>query len=134
MIESFFRAGETAAQAQPDQLEGAQRELASAVSERQDSWTDICREPAPMQVASPEVLVLYRGHGCRFVAPTPGQAQEILDALDAAILVWDRDYPPLFYPALDVSFPGLKKERSSAQFFIRRGAWESAKVGVGLHP
>jgi hypothetical protein len=32
-----------------------------------------------------------------------------LDALDAAMGSWDRDYPQLFYQALELNFPELRR-------------------------
>jgi len=49
---------------------------------------------------------MQRG-GLRQVAPD--QAQVILDALDAAMGSWDTDYPQLFYQALELNFPELRR-------------------------
>jgi hypothetical protein len=62
-----------------------------------------------MQSPSLQVFDLYRTFGCRFVAPTADQAQVILDALDAAMGSWDTDYPQLFYQALELNFPELRR-------------------------
>jgi hypothetical protein len=33
--------------------------------------------------------------------------QVVLEALDAAMPLWDRDHPELFYQALELNFPQL---------------------------
>ena len=37
------------------------------------------------------------------------QVQEVLDALDSALPVWDREHPELFYQTLELNFPQLVK-------------------------
>jgi hypothetical protein len=101
------KAKRAAADATGDQAERARGELGVAVAKRQMFWVNTCRDPIQMQSPSPQVFDLYRNHGCRFIAPTREQAQEILDALDAAMPVWDRDYPQLFYQTLELNFPEL---------------------------
>jgi hypothetical protein len=97
------------AESKGDQAENAKSELVLAVAKRQLFWVNTCREPSQMQAPSPRVFELYRNHGCSFVAPTQAQAQEILDALDAAMPLWDRDYPQLFYQTLELNFPELRR-------------------------
>ena len=92
-----------------DQAGKANLELGLAVARRQVFWANTCRDPAQMQSPSPQVFDLYRAYGCRFAAPTQEQAQGILDALDAAMPFWDRDYPQLFYQALELNFPELRR-------------------------
>jgi hypothetical protein len=92
-----------------DRAERAKGELGLAVAKRQMFWVNTCRDPVQMQSPSPQVFDLYRNHGCRFIAPTREQAQEILDALDAAMPVWDRDHPQLFYEMLELNFPELRR-------------------------
>jgi hypothetical protein len=60
-----------------------------------------------MHVVSTQVSGLYKRYGCRFAIPTHEQAQVILDALDSAMALWDRDYPELFYETLELNFPEL---------------------------
>jgi hypothetical protein len=62
-----------------------------------------------MQSPSLQVFDLYRTYGCRFTAPTQEQVEEIVNALDGAMLFWDRDYPQLFYQALELNFPELRR-------------------------
>lgn len=92
-----------------EQAERAKGEFGLAVAKRQMFWVNTCRDPAQMQSPSPQVFDLYRNHGCRYIAPTQEQAQEILDALDAAMPFWDKDYPQLFYQTLELNFPELRR-------------------------
>ncbi len=87
------------------------QDLAAAIARRQQFWMDTCREPSNMHSRSAQILELYMKHGCRFLTPTTEEAQEILDALDAAMLFWDRDYPQLFYQTLELNFPSLVNRR-----------------------
>ncbi len=99
-VECAQRAQITGSHHQPGVLEVAR-------TRRQDFWADTCREIMAMRFASPAVLDLHRQHGCRFVAPSLAQVQQILDALDAAMPFWDRDHPELFYKTLELNFPDL---------------------------
>jgi hypothetical protein len=47
--------------------------------------------------------------GCRFFAPNYEQVQEVLDALDNAMPLWDHDNPELFYQTLELNFPHLAR-------------------------
>jgi len=85
--------------------------LHEAVQRRQHFWMDACREPALMVHRSPQAIELYMQHGCLFVTPAPSQVQEILDALDASMQCWDRDYPQLFFQTLELNFPHLRARR-----------------------
>jgi hypothetical protein len=85
--------------------------VGEAVRRRQQFWMDSCREPALMQHRSPQAVELYMKHGCLFVTPSAEQVQEILDALDASMQCWDRDYPQLFFQTLELNFPNLKTRR-----------------------
>ena len=82
-------------------------DAASTTAARQQFWLDTCREVREMQTGSLQVLELYQRYGCRFFAPTRDQVQEVLDALDGALPVWDRDHPELFYQTLELNFPEL---------------------------
>jgi hypothetical protein len=62
-----------------------------------------------MQIASVQIFELYQNHGCRFFSPNREQVQEILDALDVALPLWDKDHPELFYQTLELNFPTLAK-------------------------
>ena len=95
------------AEAGTDQIERLQHSLALAIAKRREFWTDTCRDPAQMHARSAPVLGLYMKYGCRFVPPTHDQVQEVLDALDAASPVWDRDNTQLFYQTLELNFPEL---------------------------
>jgi hypothetical protein len=92
-----------------EQAEQARRELGVALTKRQVFWVNTCRDPRQMQSPSLQVFDLYRNFGCRFFAPSTYQAQAILDALDAAMAAWDRDHPELFYQALELNFPELRR-------------------------
>ncbi len=83
--------------------------LDTAMARRQNFWIDTCREPAQMQLRSPEILDLHMKFGCQYVPPTHEQTQEILDALDVALPSWDKDHPELFYQTLELNFPELRK-------------------------
>lgn len=97
------------AEGKGEQAETAKRELGVAVAKRQLFWLNTCCDPSQMHSPSLQVFDLYRTYGCRFVAPTPEQVQEILDALDAAMPFWGRDHPQLFYQALELNFPELRR-------------------------
>lgn len=81
--------------------------LALAVARRREFWTDTCRDPTQMHHRSPLILDLYMKQGCRFATPSHEQIQEILDALDTASPVWDRDSPELFFQTLELNFSEL---------------------------
>jgi hypothetical protein len=93
----------------PDKPETASGDLASAIARRQAFWMDTCRDPTQMQDRSVQILDLYMKYGCRFVVPTHEQVQEVLDALDAAMALWDRDHQELFYQTLELNFPELRR-------------------------
>src|SRR5262249_197260 len=101
------RAKQRAANPEQNGNANAQLDLALAVSKRQRFWVDTCSDPTQMQAASGQVVDWYRKFGCRFDAPTNKAVQEILDALDSAMPVWDRDHPALFYETLELNFPEL---------------------------
>jgi hypothetical protein len=81
--------------------------VSAAMQARQEFWIDTCLEPSHMKAASTATIGLYREFGCRFERPTHEQTQEILDALDTALPVWDRDHPELFYQTLELNFREL---------------------------
>ena len=81
--------------------------LASAAQARQAFWINTCLEPSRMKSPCTPIIGLYREFGCRFETPTHEHTQEILDALDAALPVWDRDHPELFYQTLELNFKEL---------------------------
>ena len=97
------------AEGKGEQAEQAKRELGLALAKRQLFWLNTCCDPAQMHSPSLRVFDLYRTYGCRFVVPTLERVQEILEALDAAMPFWDRDYPQLFYQALELNFPELRR-------------------------
>jgi hypothetical protein len=53
------------------------------------------------------VLELHRQYGWQFLAPSPAQVQQVVDALDSAMPFWDRDHLGLFYQTLQLNFPDL---------------------------
>jgi hypothetical protein len=95
------------AEAATEQIERLEHSLALAIARRREFWTDTCRDPAQMQARSAPVMDLYMKYGCRFVPPTHEQVQVVLEALDAASPVWDRDNSELFYQTLQLNFPEL---------------------------
>jgi hypothetical protein len=87
----------------------ARADAAASVHNRQEFWLDTCREVKEMRIGSVPVFELYQMQGCRFFSPNHEQVQELLDALDAAMPLWDRDNPELFYQTLELNFPHLVK-------------------------
>jgi len=87
--------------------DGPPSDLGSAKIQRQEFWLSTCRGTTTIQSASKQMLELYRKHGCLFCEPTHKQVQDILDALDSAMPLWDKDHPELFYQALQLNFPEL---------------------------
>ena len=85
-------------------------EVERTIAERQEFWVDTFRGSAHLKSGCNQVLELYRTHGCLFSEPTRKQVQDILDALDAAMPVWDQEHPELFYEAMNLNFPELRKQ------------------------
>src|SRR5438876_2185944 len=94
-----------------NRIEQFQRELASATAQRQEFWLDTCRGATKIKPASAQVMDLCRKQGCLFCEPTHKQIQDILDAIDSAMPLWDRDHPELFYQALGLNFPELVRHQ-----------------------
>ena len=98
-------------------LQGATKEatvklqhiLAVAMERRQGFWIDTCREPPQMRDCSLQVLDLFMRYGCRFLVPSGEQVQEILNALDLLMPLWDRFQPELFYQTMELNFPELDR-------------------------
>ena len=82
-------------------------DAAASIHCRQEFWLDTCRDVKEMRIGSVPVFELYQMQGCRFFPPNHEQVQELLDALDAAMSLWDRDNPELFYQTLELNFPHL---------------------------
>ncbi len=95
------------AQAGQDEIQNFRHDLALAVSERQEFWRDTCCDAEKMHVVSMQARDLHKKYGCRFAAPTAQQVQDIFDALDLAMPLWDRDQPRVFYQTLELNFPEL---------------------------
>jgi hypothetical protein len=95
----------------PDELATDGRPDSSAQapskSNREEFWTDTCRDVMQMQHGSPKVIDLYRKYGCRFCTPSPLQVRHVLNALDSAISSWEAEHPELFYQTLELNFPEL---------------------------
>jgi len=91
--------------------EQLQHLAAAALAKRQQFWIDTCHDPIKTLSPSTQAHTLYQKFGCRFVAPTVRQVQSILDALDSAMLYWDRDNPEIFYRTLELNFPELVRSR-----------------------
>ena len=60
-----------------------------------------------MNICSQRVLDFYQKHGCRFTVPSRQHVQDVLDALDAALPLWEKEHPELFYQTLELNFPEL---------------------------
>jgi hypothetical protein len=95
----------------PENRKSCQEAYDSAVSRRQQFWADTCREVSQMRGGSKACLELYRKHGCLLNTPTPFQVQQVLDALDSAMPVWDKEHPELFFETLSLNFPELARRR-----------------------
>ncbi len=88
--------------------EAGERPLAPLTqAERQEFWTDTCREMTQMHAAGPRVIELYRQFGCRFVSPSRQQVTDVLSALDAAMPQWEQSHPELFFQTLELNYPEL---------------------------
>lgn len=92
------------------QAPNARADFATASVTRLEFWLDTCRDLREMQVASVQVYELHHDYGHRLFAPTREQTQEILDALDAAMPLWDKEHPELFYETLELNFPNLVRK------------------------
>jgi hypothetical protein len=84
--------------------------MGMALAERQNFWLNTFHGTSQLQSGCTQVLELYRRQGCLFFEPTRKQVQDILDALDAAMPHWDNDHPELFYEAMELNFPELRKQ------------------------
>ncbi len=82
-------ARDTLAQDEHGQLQDSEHRLGSAIAKRQEFWLDTCCDVAQMHVGS----------------------KQVLDALDSAMPLWDRDHPHLFYETLGLNFPELLRRR-----------------------
>jgi|SRR5947207_1758329 len=92
------------------QAPNVRADLSSANTTRLEFWIDTCRDVREMQLASVQVYELHHDFGHRLFAPSREQAQEILDALDAAMPTWDKDHAELFYKTLELNFPNLVRK------------------------
>ena len=97
----------TLVEAGAERYENLRPALEAAVGKRRAFWIDSCRGAASGETGGEEILRFYRQYGCRFVAPTHQQVHSVLEALDAAMLAWDRDYSELFFRTLELNFPEL---------------------------
>jgi hypothetical protein len=102
--------GLNAAEAEGKQLQ-TKTVLNLALARRQDFWADTCRDVGEMQLHTRPVIDLYHKYGCLAYPPSRVQVQEILDALDSALPLWDRDHPELFYETMSLNFPELVRRR-----------------------
>ena len=99
------RAKRAVAEAAAEEMQNPQHVLALAIAERQDFWVDTCSDTEKMHLVPTQVSALYKRYGCQFALPRHEQVQAILDVLDSAMPLWDRDYPELFYATLELNFP-----------------------------
>jgi hypothetical protein len=97
-----------------DEIRNFRYDLALAVAKRQEFWRDTCSDADKIHVVSVQARDLYREYGCRFAAPTAQQVQDIFDALDSAMPLWDRDQPELFYRTLELNFPELLRHTAGS--------------------
>ena len=102
------------AQAGKDEIQNFRHDLALAVVKRQEFWMDTCCGAEKMHPVSMRARDLYQKCGCGYAAPTPQQAQDIFDALDAAMPFWDRDQQGLFYRTLELNFPELLRHTAGS--------------------
>jgi len=105
-VEEAGRAVRDATRDGPEEL---QRILGAATGRRQAFWTDTCRDPPQMKNCSAQVLDLFMRYGCRFVVPSGEQVQDILNALDLFMPLWDLQQPEMFYQTLKLNFPQLDR-------------------------
>jgi hypothetical protein len=94
-----------------EQADSRKAAFALAASERLEFWLDTCRDAPKTQAGLEQVHEFYQKFGCRFADPPPKDAQYILDALDSAAPLWDREHPELFYETLEINFPQLLRRR-----------------------
>ena len=94
-------------EARREQFQQCQKELETALNKRLEFWVDTCREIKRMLSGSMQVHDLYQNYGCRFDPPSNKEAQFILEALDSAMPLWDREHPELFFQTLELNFPHL---------------------------
>ena len=92
-----------------DEIEKLQYILGAAMGKRQDFWMDTCCDPPQMGDCSIQVLDLFMRYGCRFLVPSGKQVQEILNALDLLMPLWDLQQPGLFYEIMELNFPELDR-------------------------
>jgi len=85
-------------------------DVVAAIAARVEFWLDTCREVREMQIATVQVYELHHDYGHRLFAPTREQVQEVLDALDVGIPLWDKEHPDLFYKTLELNFPNLVRK------------------------
>ncbi len=82
-----------------------------ALTRRQEFWADTCCDVTEMHLRTRPVIDLYHKYGCLLYLPSRRQVQEILDALDSAMPLWDRDHPELFFETMSLNFPELLRHR-----------------------
>ena len=92
-----------------DEIEKLQYILGAAMGKRQDFWMDTCCDPPQMGDCSIQVLDLFMRYGCRFLVPSGKQVQEILNALDLLMPLWDLQQPGLFFEIMELNFPELDR-------------------------
>ncbi len=83
----------------------------ASISARRDFWHDTCREQRDMLIGTVQVLELHQEFGVHFFTPTEAEVQELLDALDHALPMWEWDHPELFYQTLRLNFPSLARQK-----------------------
>lgn len=76
-------------------------------TERRQFWGDTCNDVTQMRNVNQRVIELYQKYGCRFIAPSPQQVQDVLQALDTALPDWEKTHPELFFQTLELNYPEL---------------------------
>jgi hypothetical protein len=80
---------------------------AAALPVRLQFWLDTCRDVGHMHSGARQIIELYRQYGCRFFEPGLEQVQNVVTALDAAMPLWEKEHPELFYQTLELNYPEL---------------------------
>ena len=82
-------------------------EVAELKNARISFWMDAFKDVVDMEDFSEQAAKLSTKFGYPFKMPAKEQIQNILDALDKAWPVWDRDKPEIFFETLELNFPAL---------------------------
>ena len=76
---------------------------------------------------------MYLNWGYLFKAPAHKAIHDLLDALDAYSLTWDRDKPEIFYETLGSNFPELIRVNLPIEEILRkRDIWDKIFPGLAV--